>query len=164
MRPKPYRLTPQTGALVLALACAMLLVTPSSVLADGPDCKVVSIYGVVDLSDFSGDACVAIQGEHLSAEFQVIPLQAPVPKDGGLYFPEVLHEFFNFSDGSALTTTGEELTVPTETPGIDDLYGYMVIIGGDGVFKDASGVLLINGQLNWSEFSGFFSAHGVIWY
>ncbi|MHC4518669.1 MAG: hypothetical protein ACYTAS_08790 [Planctomycetota bacterium] len=124
----------------------------------------VSIQGQVDLTTFTGTATADIAGDTLRGTVQVIPMQPPVPKDGGLYFPEVQH-VFTFEDGSALTTTGEEFAMPTdENPAIYTLHGNMQILTGTGAFEGAGGELHVNGQMDYSVNPGqaTFAAHGVI--
>jgi hypothetical protein len=122
----------------------------------------VSICGTVDLNTFKGTAMATIGGEELSGTVAVIPMQPPVSKDGGLYFPEVQH-VFTFEDGSALTTTGEEFAMPTdENPAILTLHGNMEIIEGNGVFEGASGELQVNGQMDQSIGQATFNANGAI--
>ena len=112
-------------------ALALLIVSGLALAASR---EPISICGVVDLGTFIGTASVTVGGEVVSGTVQVIPLQTPVPKDGGFYFPEVQHAF-TFEDGSKLTTTGEELAMPTdENPAIYTLHGNMEIISGKGVF------------------------------
>ena len=142
---------------VLALSLLVLL---GSALAASRD--PVSISGTVDLTTFSGTATVTIGGEELSGSVQVIPMVPPEPKDGGLYFPEVQHVFI-FDDVSILTTTGEELAMPTdENLAVWTLHGNMEIISGTGVFEGASGELRVNGQMDWSVGQATFQANGVI--
>jgi len=145
---------------ILALA---LLIVLGSALAAGRD--PVSISGQVTLTEvppFFGTATVTIGGEELAGTVAVIPMAPPVPKDGGLYFPEVKH-VFELDDGSTLTTTGEELAMPTdENPAISTLHGNMEITGGTGVFGGASGELRVNGQMDWSVGQATFNANGVI--
>ena len=142
---------------ILALA---LLVVSGLALAAGRE--PVSISGEVDLTTFSGTATVSVGGEELEGTVAVIPLQNSVPKDGGLYFPEVEH-VFNLADGSTLITTGEELAMPTdENPAIYTLHGNMEIIDGTGVFDGASGELRVNGQMDWSIGQATFNANGAI--
>ena len=142
---------------VLALALLVLLGTA---LAAGRD--PVSISGTVDLATFSGTTTVTIGGEEISACVAVIPMAEPEPKDGGLYFPVVQH-VFTFDDGSILTTTGEELAMPTdENLAVWTLHGNMEIISGTGVFEGASGELRVNGQMDWSVGQATFEANGTI--
>jgi hypothetical protein len=141
------------------LALALLIVSGLALAAVH---EPVSISGEVDLITFSGTATVTIGGEELEVTVQVIPKQPPVPKDGGLYFPEVEH-VFNLADGSTLITTGEELAMPTdENPAIYTLHGNMEIIDGTGVFDGASGELRVNGQMDWSIGQATFDAKGAI--
>lgn len=94
--------------------------------------------------------------------WQVIPLEPPESKDGGLYFPKVQH-VFEFGEGSTLTTIGEELAMPMdENPAVCTLHGNMEITDGTGVFEGASGVIRVNGQMDWSVGIATFSANGAI--
>lgn len=130
MKAKMKKLISIKSIPILALA---LLIVLGSALAAGRD--PVSISGVVDLKTFTGTATVTIRGQQLTGTVAIIPLQPPVPKDGGLYFPEVKH-VFELDDGSTLTTTGEELAMPTdENPAISTLHGNMEITEGTGVFE-----------------------------
>jgi hypothetical protein len=141
------------------LALALLIVLGSALAASRDP---VSISGVVDLATFSGTATVTVGGDTFSGDVQVIPIQPPEPKDDGLHFPEVNH-VFNFEDGSNLTTTGEELAMPTdENPAVHTLHGNMEIIDGTGVFDGASGELRVNGQMDWSVGQATFNANGAI--
>jgi hypothetical protein len=157
MKAKMKKLISIKSIPILALA---LLVVLGSALAAGRD--PVTISGTVDLTTFSGSAAVTIGGGTLSCNVQVTPLQPPVPKDGGLYFPEVQH-VFTFEDGSTLTMTGEELAMPTdENPAIHTLHGNMEITSGTGVFEGASGELRVNGQMDWLVEQATFESHGAI--
>ena len=159
MKAKMKKLISIKSIPILALA---LLIVLGSALADGRD--PVSISGVVDLATFTGTATVTVGGEELTGSVAVIPLQDPVPKDGGLYFPEVQH-VFDFGDGNMLTTTGEELAMPTdENPAVSTLHGNMEIIPelGTGIFEGASGELRVNGQMDWSVGQATFESHGAI--
>lgn len=145
-----------TPVVVLAL-----LVILGTALAAGRD--PVSMSGEVDLNTFSGTATITIGGEELEVTVQVIPKQPPVPKDGGLYFPEVEHVFTLEDESILLITTGEELAMPTdENSAIYTLHGNMVIIDGTGVFDGASGELRVNGQMDWSIGQATFDANGAI--
>ena len=146
----------------ILVSAAILFVTVGFALATGRE--PASISGTVDLSTFAGTATATIGGDMLSGTVAVTPLVPPVPKDGGLYFPEVQH-VFTFEDGSTLTTTGEELAMPTdENPAIYALHGNMEITDGCGVFEGASGGLRVNGQMDYSVVPGqaTFEARGVI--
>jgi len=146
---------------IYAPACGTILLTALSLTLAAVR-EPISIQGEVDLSTFGGTATVTVAGDALSGTVQVIPLQDPVPKDGGLYFPEVQH-VFTFADGSTLTTTGQELAMPTdENPAVLALHGNMEIVGGSGVFEGASGELRVNGQMDWSVGQATFEARGVI--
>jgi hypothetical protein len=150
-------------ALVLPIVSGFTLAPPGR--------EPISICGVVDLDDFSGTAIVVVGGEAISGTVQVVPLQEPIPKDGGLYFPVVEH-WFMFDTGS-LVTTGEEFAMPTdENSSIATLHGNMEIIresvtgmaSTSGAFEGASGELRVNGQMDWPPISGqaTFNAKGTI--
>ncbi len=148
---------PRSIKTVIALA---LLIVPALTLAAVRE--PVSISGTVDLVTFTGTATVIVAGEELTGSVKVVPLAEPVPKDGGLYFPDVQH-VFDFADGSSLTTAGEELAMPTdENAAIWTLHGNMDITDGTGAFEGASGELRVNGQMDWSEGQATFEAHGVV--
>lgn len=133
----------------MPLLALVVLIVSGFTLAP-PGREPISICGVVDLGTFSGTAIVIVGGEAISGTVEVVPLQEPVPKDGGLYFPDVQHAF-TFEDGSSLTTTGEELAMPTdENPGVFTLHGNMEIISGTGVFEGASGELRVNGEMDYT--------------
>jgi len=164
MKAKMKKLISIKSIPILALA---LLIVLGSALAAGRD--PVSISGQVTLAEeppFFGEATVTIGGEELAGTVAVIPMALPVPKDGGLYFPKVQH-VFDFGDGNTLTTTGEELAMPTdENPAVATLHGNMEIIpeSGTGVFEGASGELRVNGQIDLPPISGqaTFKANGAI--
>jgi hypothetical protein len=142
-----------------------LLIVLGTALAAGRE--PISISGQVTLAPeppFFGDAIVTMGGEDLECTVAVIPMRLPVPKDDGLFFPEVQH-VFTFKDGSSLTTTGAEFAMPMdENPAVATLHGNMEIISGSGVFDGASGELRVNGQIDWPPISGqaIFEANGVI--
>ena len=161
----------------MPLLALVLLIVSGFTLAP-PGREPISICGVVDLDDFSGTAIVVVGGEAISGTVQVVPLQDPIPKDGGLYFPVVEH-WFMFPNSEEptdiLITTGEEFAMPTdENPAIATLHGNMKIIqqsahplGGPsatGTFEGASGELRVNGQMDWPPISGqaTFNAKGTI--
>ena len=162
MKAKMKKLISIKSIPILALA---LLIVLGTALAAGRD--PVSISGQVTLTEvppFFGEATVTIRGEELAGTVAVIPLQEPVPKDGGLYFPELQH-VFTFEDGSTLTTTGEEFAMPTdENPAVATLHGNMEITEGTGIFEGASGKLRVNGQIDFPPISGqaTFKANGTI--
>ncbi len=155
------RINKSTSIMVMPVLVLVLLVTLGAALAEtGLD--PVTITGEVDLATFIGTATVAIKGDILSGAVQVIPMVPPEPKDGGLYFPEVVHEF-TLDDGSTLTTAGAEFAMPMdENPTIFTLHGNMDIIGGTGVFEGSSGELRVNGQMDWSVGLATFESKGAI--
>jgi hypothetical protein len=144
------------------LALGLLIVSGFTLAPPGHE--PISICGVVDLETFNGTAIVVVGDEAISGTVEVVPLQDPVPKDGGLYFPEVTHIFiFEDEDLSGMITTGEELAMPTdENPAIFTLHGNMEIMSGTGVFEGASGELRVNGEMNFSFGQATFNAKGTI--
>ena len=141
---------------IFAIALLILLGT---VWAVGREPATIS--GEVDLGTFTGTATVTIGGEELYGSVAVIPMADPEPRpDGGLYFPEVIHEF-DFGDKGTLTTTGDEFVTPMGE-NVASLHGNMEITGGTGVFEGASGELRVNGQMDWSVGQATFEARGAI--
>ncbi|MGD8501817.1 MAG: hypothetical protein PVJ86_14290 [Phycisphaerales bacterium] len=154
---------------MLALA---LLVVSGLALAAGREPMTIS--GQVTLAPqppFSGAATVTIGDETLSGDVMVVPLAAPVPKDGGLYFPVVEH-WFTLEEENTLITTGEEFIMPTnEDPTVSTLHGNMTIIqqsadpegpSATGTFEGASGELRVSGKFNSPPGKATFEARGVI--
>lgn len=156
MKTKMKKLLSIKGILLLALALPVAL---GAVLAAG--LEPISISGEVNLGTFSGTATVTVGDCEVSGAVQVVPLQDPIPKDGGLHFPVVEHRFT--LDNGSLVTTGEEFAMPTdENPAVYTLHGNMEIIEGTGVFEGASGELRVNGQMDWSVGQATFESHGTI--
>lgn len=146
---------------ILILALALLIVLGTALAASS---EPMSISGEVNLGTFTGTATVTIGGEELDGSVIVIPAGGMFPRpDGGLDFPEVIH-IFDFGNENTLITTGAEFVTPMGE-NVASLHGNMEITDGTGVFKDASGELQVNGDMDFPpspEGEATFKAHGVI--
>ncbi|NIP51747.1 MAG: hypothetical protein GWN61_21315 [candidate division Zixibacteria bacterium] len=157
------RINKSTSIMVMPVLALALLFVLGVALAAGRD--PVTISGEATLGEvppFFGEATINIGNDALSGDVTVIPLQPPYEKDGVTHYPEVMH-LFNFGDDNTLTTIGAEFAVPTdENPAVLTLHGNMDITDGTGVFKDASGELRVNGQMDFSIGQVTFESKGTI--
>ena len=76
-------------------------------------------------------------------------LAPPVADPNGTQHVTATHQF-TFADGSSITTSDQEVAIPTATPGLYTLTAQMDIASGTGVYEGAVGKLEANGTIDFA--------------
>jgi hypothetical protein len=133
---------------ILLIFCALFAVSGETNAA--PRSEKVRGTGhttAINQNTFQGTAEVQVNGSTVTANVTTVLLGPPTLTEDGTLQAATSHTFV-FPDGSSFVTLDRAVLSPTETPGVYRLNTRAAILGGTGIYADASGSLSIHGTIN----------------